>query len=102
MAKTKEKEIELKVKAEKISDGHLQRLQGVVNKINGIQFNVGKMEMQKHAALHELTNAQDEVSELQNTLVKEYGTYDVNLNDGTINWPEVSPNGESKPKEDEK
>jgi len=102
MAKTKEKEIELKPKLEKISDNHLKQLQEVVNKINGIQFNIGKMEMQKHAALHELTKAQDEVSGLQNTLVKEYGTYDVNLNDGTINWPEVSPNGVDKPQEDEK
>ena len=102
MAKTKEKVVELKPKAEKISDNHLKQLQEVVNKINGIQFNIGKMEMQKHAALHELKNAQDEVSVLQNTLVKEYGTYDVNLNDGTINWPEVSPNGVDKPQEDEK
>ncbi len=102
MAKTKEKVVELKPKAEKISDNHLKQLQEVVNKINGIQFNVGKMEMQKHAALHELTKAQDEVADLQGLLVKEYGTYDVNLNDGTINWPEVSPNGVDKSNEDEK
>ena len=101
MAK-KEKVVELKPKVEKISDLHLSKLQNIVNKINGIQFNIGKMEMQKHGALHELTKAQDEVIDLQGTLVKEYGTYDINLSDGTINWPEVSPNGENKPKEDEK
>ena len=49
-----------------------------------------------------LTKAQDEVADLQGLLVKEYGTYDVNLNDGTINWPEVSPNGVDKSNEDEK
>ena len=101
MAK-KEKVVELKPKVEKISQTHLSQLQKVVNQINGMQFNIGKMEMQKYSVLHELTKAQDDVVKLQNTLIEEYGTYDVNLSDGSINWPEVSPNGESKPKEDEK
>ena len=102
MAK-KEKEIELKVKAEKISEEHLKELQDLVNKINTIQFNIGKIEAEKHAALHNLAGVRDEVPVLQNKLEKEYGSYDVNLNDGTINWPkEPSENGVDKPKEDEK
>ena len=43
--------------------------------------------MQKHTALHELAVGQDKITMLQQELVKEYGTYDVNLTDGTINWP---------------
>ena len=93
MAK-KEKEIELKVKQEKISEEHLKELQDLVNGINGIQFNIGKMEMQKHEALHQLTILNQKTHQMQDTLQKEYGTYDVNLEDGTINWPEE--------KEDEK
>jgi hypothetical protein len=86
MAK-KEKEIELKVKAEKISEEDLKELQEVVNSVNAIQFNIGKIEVQKHGALHEFAVMQDKIKLLQDKLVKNYGTYDVNLENGTINWP---------------
>ena len=88
MGKTQEKEIELKVKAEKISEEHLKELQGSVNAVNGLQFNIGKVEVQKHTLLHELVLAQNKIIEMQDKLSKEYGTYDVNVNDGTINWKE--------------
>ena len=84
----KEKEIELKVKAEKISEKHLKELQDLVNGINGIQCNVGKIEAQKHGLLHNLAVLQDKVSVMQDTLRKEYGTDDVNVVNGKINWPE--------------
>jgi hypothetical protein len=83
----KEKVVDLKQKVEKISDEHLSDLQKTVNAINTIQFNIGKVEVQKHKALHELAVTQDKITLLQDTLVKEYGTYDVNLTDGTINHP---------------
>ena len=86
MAK-KEKVIDLKPKVDKISDKHLDDLQKVVNTINSIQFNIGKIESQKHQLLHRLDGAQQGVQKMQDVLVKEYGTYDVNLDDGTINWP---------------
>ena len=43
--------------------------------------------MQKHNALHDPSTFQGHVGVLQDKLTKEYGTYDVNLDDGTINWP---------------
>lgn len=87
MAK-KEKELTVKTeKAVKIHDKHLKEMQDLVNTINSIQFNVGKMEIQKHSALRELSRQQDKVNTLQDTLLREYGSYDVNINDGTINWP---------------
>ena len=91
MAKTKEKEVELKPRVEKISGEHLKELQQIVNRINGTQFNIGKIEMQKHTLLHDLAVAQDKVTMLQDKLMKEYGSYDVNLSDGSINWPENTP-----------
>ena len=87
MAKNKKKTVEVKQKAEKISKEHLSQLQNLVNTINSIQFNVGKMEMQKQMALRELMNTQDQVSTMQDILLAEYGSYDVNITDGTINWP---------------
>ena len=85
MAK-KEKEIELKPKVEKISKEHLEQLQKTVNNINGIQFNIGKIEAQKHQLLHGLSESQGGIKRLQDMLLKEYGAFDVNLDDGTINW----------------
>ena len=83
----KEKTVELKPRVEKISNEHLDQLQKIVNQINQIQFSVGKIEAQKHNMLHDLAVAQDKVAIMQDTLMKEYGSYDVNLNDGSINWP---------------
>ena len=82
----KEKTVELKPKVEKISKEHLEELQRIVNRLNSLQFNIGKIEVQKHGLLHDLAVVQDKTVLMQDTLVKEYGTYDVNLNDGTINW----------------
>ena len=99
----KRKTVELKTKREKISDEHLEDLQHIVNSINSIQFNIGKMEVQKYNAMRELGKSQSEIGEMQELLLREYGSYDVNVNDGTINWPkDPSENGVEKPEEDEK
>jgi len=82
-----EEKVQDNKQVEKISKEHLEDLQKTVNAINTIQFNIGKVEVQKHKALHELAVTQDKITLLQDTLVKEYGTYDVNLTDGTINYP---------------
>ena len=86
MAK-KEKTVELKPKAEKISEEHLKELQGIINAINKTQIDIGRIESQKHSLLHQLAITQDKVSVFQDTLNKEYGNDDVNIMDGTINWP---------------
>lgn len=86
MAK-KEKEIELKPKAEKVSEEHLKQMQNLVNAVNTMQFNIGRLENQKHMILHNLSQAQDRITVFQETLTKEYGTFDINIEDGTINWP---------------
>ena len=89
MAK-KEKEIKVKTaKARKIHAKHLKDLQNLVNTINAIQFNIGKIEVQKHTALDELKRQQNKVGDMQDLLIREYGSYDVNVEDGTINWPET-------------
>ena len=96
MAKEKEINIEkeeslkdfaVRERAEKISDEDLKKLQTLVNQINSMQFNVGKLETQKHTVLHNLSMIQDRVSLFQDKLTKDYGTFDVNIADGTINWP---------------
>ena len=78
---------DLKPKADKISEEHLTQMQEVVNIINNLQFNIGKLESQKHTLLHDLGISQKKILELQDVFSKEYGSYDINIADGTINWP---------------
>lgn len=83
----KEKVVDLKPKVDKISKEHLDELLDAVNKINSLQFNIGRLETQKHKLLHDIALGNDTVSLLQDKMMKEYGSYDINLTDGTINWP---------------
>ena len=69
MAK-KEKTIEVKEKVEKISAEHLKKLQDIANKINGLHFNIGRTEAQKHALLHELALGQDTIKLSQDDMLK--------------------------------
>ena len=83
----KEEMVDLKPKVDKISSEHLKELQEIVNIVNNVQFNIGKIEGQKHALLHELVLSQNKILDMQDKLSKEYGTFDINVTDGTINWP---------------
>ena len=85
MAK-KEKVVDLKPKAEKISEEQLKELQETVSAINKIKFDIGTVEVQKHNMLHALFNANEKIVVMQNKFTEEYGTFDVNITDGTINY----------------
>lgn len=85
---TKEKIVDLKAKPANISKEHLDSLQKVVNKNNSVQFQIGGLEAQKHELLHERAVIQKEILGMQELMGKEYGTFDINLQDGSINYPE--------------
>ena len=74
------------IKPEKITDEQLKKVQETVNTINRAQIEIGGMELRKHEVLHQLAGVKDELTLLQDELKKEYGTVDVNINDGTINY----------------
>ena len=82
----KNKTVDLKPKAEKISEEQLQELQDVVNAVNRVKLDIGTLEAQKHSMLHTLTKVNEKISEIQKNFQKEYGTYDVSIVDGTINY----------------
>jgi len=99
MAKTKTKGTNAKIKElkgikpEKITDEQLNKVQGAVNNINKFQLEVGSMEVKKHELMHHVAGLRDELTVLQGEFEKDYGTYDVNIQDGTINYPKE--NGET-------
>jgi len=85
MAK-KEKVVDLKPKAEKISEEQLKQVQELINNINKFQIEIGMLETRKHSMLHTVAGYQDQITVLQAQFEKEYGTADVNIKDGTINY----------------
>ena len=91
MAKRKtpkaEKVIDLKPKAEKITDEQLKEVQEVINEINRLQMELGMMETKKHAILHHISSLQEAIGIVREEFEKDYGTSDVNIQDGIINYP---------------
>ena len=93
----KEDKVDLTPKPEKVTEEQLQKIQSTVDKINQTQMRIGQMEAQKHQALHFIAGVNDELGLIQKELNEQYGTFDVNINDGVINYhPE---NGETDKKD---
>ena len=100
MAKTKGTNAKIKelkgIKPEKITDEQLKKVQDTVNSINRTQLEIGNLEIRKHEMMHQVAGLRDELTVLQGEFEKDYGTFDVNIQDGTINYPE---NGEADKKD---
>ena len=90
------------IKPEKITDEQLKKVQDTVNNLNRSQLEIGSIEIKKHEMMHQIAGLRDGLTVLQSEFEKEYGTFDINIQDGTINYPEESnqqENGETN-KED--
>ena len=85
------------IKPEKITDEQLKKVQDVINDINKAQIEVGQMETKKHAIMHHISALQEAVGEIREEFEGEYGTADVNIQDGVINYPKE--NGEANKKD---
>ena len=98
MAKTKKKEeiIDLS-KPEKVTEEQLKEVQTTINDINKSQLEIGSMETRKHNLLHQISLLQEKIGEMQIKFESEYGTSDINIQDGTINYPKE--NGEVNKKD---
>jgi hypothetical protein len=46
------------------------------------------MELRKHDLLHGIAGLRDELTVLQKEFEKEYGTFDINIQTGKINYPD--------------
>ena len=96
MAKTKTKKVEEAIdlsKPEKVTAQQLKDIQAIVDRINNAQMNIGQLEARKHQVLHMIAGTNDELTLMQENLTKAYGTNDINIQDGTINYPKE--NGEA-------
>ena len=83
------------VKPEKITDEQLKKVQDSVNNINRAQLEIGSMELRKHEMMHNIAGLRDELTLLQTEFEKDYGTFDINIQDGTINYPKENGKADS-------
>jgi beta-galactosidase beta subunit len=94
MAKTKTKGTNAKikelkgVKPEKITDQQLKNVQDTINALNQYQLEVGVMEIKKHEIMHNVAGMRDSLKALQSEFEKDYGTFDIDIQTGTINYKE--------------
>ena len=89
MGKKKEKVVDLK--PQKITDEQLKKVQDTVNNINRGQLELGVMETRKHMLLHNVAAIQEQLTVMQDEFQEQYGTFDINIQDGTINYKEDEP-----------
>tara|TARA_R100000329_G_scaffold104734_1_gene85982 strand:+ start:179 stop:457 length:279 start_codon:yes stop_codon:yes gene_type:complete len=89
MGKKKDKVVDLK--PEKITDEQLKKVQEIVGILNKAQMELGVAEVRKHRMLHEMASFQDQLNSLQKEFEDQYGTFDINVSDGTINYAKDEP-----------
>jgi len=89
MGKKKDKVVDLK--PEKITDEQLKNVQEVISILNKAQMELGISEVRKHRMLHEIASFQDKLNALQKEFEDQYGTFDIDINNGTINYAEDEP-----------
>ena len=92
MAKNTTKKIkELKgIKPEKISNDQLDKLQNMINTLNRAQMQIGVLHTNIHQLTHHIADTNDKLTLMQSEFEKEYGTYDINITDGTINYEQTN------------
>jgi len=67
----------------KIKEDQLKKIQEQQENLQKLVGNIGAIESQKHAMLHELALVNSEVEEFKKELEKEYGQVNINLEDGS-------------------
>ena len=85
MAKRKTPKVK-DLRPEKISEKELNQVQSIINNINRAQLEIGSFETKKHNMLHHVSSLQEQLSKMQVEFKKNYGTDDINIQDGTINY----------------
>ena len=101
MAKTKTKKdkevIDLTPKPEKINEQQLARLQASVKTVDQFTHEIGTMEVRKYALMKAMETVQTRIETMRVELKDQYGTDDINIQDGAINYQKE--NGEADKKD---
>ena len=90
------------IRPQKITEQELAQLQAAIKTIDNLTADVGGIEVRKHSLLKAMESVHSRLEAQRVTIQKEYGTDNINLQDGTISYPEtnVSPENGEVNKED--
>ena len=70
--------------SKKITEQELEKLQGLVQKLNSVITDLGVLETQKHTLLHAYSEIDSELSEFKKELNESYGDASINISTGEI------------------
>ena len=71
---------------EKINEQELANLQSLIKTIEQLTHEVGQIEVRKHALLKAMESVQTRIESTRVQLNEKYGTDNISLQDGTINY----------------
>mgnify|MGYP003627928510 FL=1 len=85
MAKRKTEKV-VDLKPTNITDEQLKSIQDIVSPINNAQVEIGRIESRKHMLCHDIAMLQEKLQVIQKELEEQYGTVNVNIQTGEINY----------------
>ena len=80
----------------KIKEEELKTIQEQQTKLNELVQNIGLLESQKHGLLHDIAGINKEIEEYKETLENEYGSVEINLEDGSYTKIDKDVEGNKK------
>tara|TARA_R100001082_G_scaffold40189_1_gene21160 strand:+ start:894 stop:1181 length:288 start_codon:yes stop_codon:yes gene_type:complete len=95
MAKRKTPKVK-DLRPETVTDEQLKKIQTYVSSINRYQLEIGATEVRKSQLLNVVNGLHKNMEVMQKELHEEYGTTDIDINTGTLKYPE---NGETDKKD---
>ena len=78
----------------KTTKEQLEKIQDQQKKLQGILTDIGVIEVRKHEALHAQAVVSQEIEETKKELEKEYGSININMQDGT--YTKIEENDDSE------
>ncbi len=78
----------------KIKEEELKLIQEQQKQLNELVHNIGLLESQKHGLLHDIAGVNKDIEDYKEVLEAEYGTIEINLEDGSYTKIDVEGNKE--------
>ena len=88
------------IRPRKVTEQELAQLQAAIKTIDNLTGEVGGIEVRKHSLLRAMESVHSRLEAQRVKLQETYGTDNINLQDGTISYPETNTeNGEANKKD---
>jgi hypothetical protein len=78
----------------KIKEEELKLIQEQQKQLNELVHNIGLLESQKHGLLHDIAGVNKDIEDYKEVLEAEYGTIEINLENGSYTKIDVESNKE--------